>query len=51
METVYNIAGEKVGVVVKEGSEFVSYDISDFEVYRGPSANLAAWTLNRPETL
>jgi hypothetical protein len=44
-ETVYGINGEKVGTVVREGSEWAAYNLSDYEVYRGASANTATWTL------
>jgi hypothetical protein len=44
-ETVYGIDGAKVGVVVLEGTDWVAYSLSDLEVYRGPSANIACWTL------
>lgn len=47
METVYSDKGvTKVGVVVREGCEWVAYDLSDFEVYRGSSYLMAVWTLN-----
>jgi len=45
-ETVYGIDGSKVGVVVKEGSEWVAYNLSDIEVYRGAGFSEACWTLN-----
>lgn len=48
-ETVYGINGDKVGTVVREGSDWVAYSLSDLEVYRGPCANLAAWTLQGRE--
>lgn len=38
-ETVYGINGEKVGVVEEEGGEFVAYNLSDLEVYRGTFLN------------
>lgn len=44
-ETVYGISGEKVGMLVREGADWVAYNMSDFEVYRGPSASIACWTL------
>jgi hypothetical protein len=44
-ETVYGIGGDVVGVLVKEGSEWVAYNLSDIEVYRGDSANQACWVL------
>lgn len=44
-ETVYGINGSKVGTLVREGAEWVAYSLSDLEVYRGPCANLACWTL------
>lgn len=47
--TVYGIDGGKVGVVVQEGNEWVAYNMSDMEVYRGTSANVAAWTLQGRE--
>lgn len=43
--TVYGSNGEKVGTIVREGAEWVAYSLSDLEVYRGSSHNLAAWTL------
>jgi hypothetical protein len=44
-EAVFGINGEKVGVLVKEGAEWVAYNLSDIEVYRGNCANTACWTL------
>ncbi len=44
-EAVYGIDGSKVGTLVQEGADWVAYSLSDIEVYRGPSANIACWTL------
>lgn len=44
-ESVFGICGEKVGVVVQEGGEWVAYNMSDVEVYRGLGYLEAAWTL------
>lgn len=48
-ENVYGINGEKVGVIVREGGEWVAYNLSDVEAYRGPSHNVACWTLQDRE--
>ena len=44
-QTVYGLDGEKAGVLVREGAEWVTYNLSDVEVYRGQSALQACWTL------
>jgi hypothetical protein len=43
--TVLDIHGNKVGVVVREGNEWAAYSLSDLEVYRGRDYLLACWTL------
>jgi hypothetical protein len=43
--TVYGFDGSKVGVVVKEGSDWAAYNLSDIEVYRGPWYTVACHTL------
>lgn len=45
LETVYGVDGSKVGVTVREGSDWVAYNLSDVEVYRGNDGLLAAWVL------
>jgi len=40
-ETVSDIHGNKVGVVECDGGEWVAYNLSDIEVYRGPSFTAA----------
>lgn len=44
-KTVYDINGDKVGVVEHEGDEWVAYNLSDIEVYRGRGFLDACWKL------
>ena len=35
-DTIFTYAGDKAGTVVREGADYVAYNMSDMEVYRGP---------------